>query len=1049
MIMSKGSKKNREKRANPQKPLVSMCLIAKNEEKNLRRCLRSVKAIADEIIFVDTGSTDGTIEIAKQYTEKIWVHPWNDSFSEARNHYLKYATGEWIFQIDADEELVGEDIPRVRQAVRDNSVDAVMVQIFSKLRNGRSEGVHCVERIFRNNGAIHYEGRVHNRLVGVKSAKVFPIRLLHYGYDLDPDASRKKFERTVSLLKLDLEDDPDNPMTYHYLGCSYLTQGMFRQSLEASLRAIELASAKKESNLIYIWSHYNAAMSFYKLKNLPEAESLCLAALRKYPNHVDSHFVLSLVYFDQKKWENMISHGDEYLRLAELQESDPGNFGNLVMCSLKERWNIGALMGMAHAELNQREKAEELFRTAMDLAPEPFLVARAAGVFFYNKGLHHKAQTYLEKAEEMTGSDETVRQLLKEIGTKTGIPQKEPTISCCMIVKDEEAFLGQCLESVKDFVDEIVVVDTGSTDRTVAIARQFTDKVYFHSWEGSFSKARNQALAYATGDWVFQMDGDEELVRGCGEKLREAVRHAGEADTILVNIISTYSNGAKRARHNFERLFRNNGVIHYEGIVHNRVAGARSIKASRIEVMHYGYDVDEKKAHEKFLRTSDLLKKQISDEFDNPMPHHYLGVSYLSRGMNEEAAKESVMAIELAAQKGDKHPLYIWAHHNAAMAFFRMGDLDNAAKYSMDALRKHPDHLDSNYMLAMVAGEKAQWKDVLTYGRKYLELRQIFETKPERAGLVINGTMNEGPAVHLLIGHAGHALGEISKMESQYQLAADLSENKWQAWWNAGCFHLDRTGDLDLAGRYLAAALEEAPQQREVWYTLAKLHNKKGVVKEEKRCLERIYALGTQDPLVLDRLGTLCADDGEGDVAIRILETWLDLDPSNYEALFRLGRIHQALDELEKATGYFKRALESFPEGADPWLHLGEISLKLGHLQEARAFFEHVVNLRSQEILARLYLCEIELKENRFIEFVNSCDSSLEKLQLSRYREINSLEDMVGVLEEISEAVKDRPRLLSQSEKVLALLRSRIKEFAETIEKSGNQHAIERTAPAY
>ncbi len=165
--------------------------------------------------------------------------------------------------------------------------------------------------------------------------------------------------------------------------------------------------------------------------------------------------------------------------------------------------------------------------------------------------------------------------------------------------------------------------------------------MFFHPWEGNFSKARNQALSYSSCDWVFIMDADEELVEGSGERIRESVRNADETDAFLVNTISTYSNGTKRARHNSERLFRNNGVIHYEGIVHNRVEGVRSVKASGIEIMHYGYDVEEKKAHEKFLRTSELLKKQIEEDPDNPMHHHYLGTSYLTRGMNEEAARES------------------------------------------------------------------------------------------------------------------------------------------------------------------------------------------------------------------------------------------------------------------------------------------------------------------------------------------------------------------------------------------------------------------------
>ncbi|MBW2067090.1 MAG: glycosyltransferase family 2 protein, partial [Deltaproteobacteria bacterium] len=147
------------------RPFLSVCMIVRNEERHLERCLKSIKGIADEIIVVDTGSGDRTVSIAKKYTKRIYFHPWKDSFSEARNHYLGYARGEWIFQIDADEELVQEDIPTLREAIKEDGIDAIMVQIVSHFKNGKGRGIHSVERVFRNNGVIHYEGRVHNRLV--------------------------------------------------------------------------------------------------------------------------------------------------------------------------------------------------------------------------------------------------------------------------------------------------------------------------------------------------------------------------------------------------------------------------------------------------------------------------------------------------------------------------------------------------------------------------------------------------------------------------------------------------------------------------------------------------------------------------------------------------------------------------------------------------------------------------------------------------------------------------------------------------------------------
>ena len=94
-----------------------------------------------------------------------------------------------------------------------------------------------------------------------------------------------------------------------------------------------------------------------------------------------------------------------------------------------------------------------------------------------------------------------------------------PTLSCCMIVRNEEQFLLQCLESIKDVVDEIIVVDTGSADRTVQIAGEFGAKVYHHPWNNDFSEARNVSLSYATCDWILIMDADEELEQEDGPLL--------------------------------------------------------------------------------------------------------------------------------------------------------------------------------------------------------------------------------------------------------------------------------------------------------------------------------------------------------------------------------------------------------------------------------------------------------------------------------------------------------------------------------------------------
>ena len=1003
-------------------PTISVCLIVKNEEKHLDNCLKSIKHIADEIIVIDTGSADGTVDIARRYTDKIYIHPWKGSFSEARNHYLKYAKGKWIFQIDADEELIQNDIPVISRAIQEPDLDGVMVQILSKLRNGKSKAIHSVERIFRNNGVIRYEGRIHEHVVGMKKAKVFPIRLVHYGYDLDQQQSKQKFDRTVSLLKMDLDDDPCNPITYHYLSCSYFCQGMFREALETSEKAIKLSEAKNDSNMIYLWSRYNAAMSHYRLGDLKNAEETALSSIKMFSRHIDAQYLLTAVYYDLKQWSRTIDHGQIYLNLVALLRTSPEEFGNLVTSSLNEEWNMHVLIGMACFELGQETNSWASFEKGVQCAPDQFVVLRAIGIYFYNKKIRDKSLLYLNKARQINSLDQTVNRLLEEISQKKTDIQKKPTISCCMIVKNEETFLDQCLKSVKDYVDEIIIVDTGSTDTTVDIAKRYTEKVYVHPWEGDFSKARNQALSYAAGEWIFQIDGDEELVAGSGEKLLQTVREAGDADAVLVNIISTYSGGKKKARHNFERLFRNNGVIHYEGIVHNRVVNARRIIASKIELMHYGYDVEEKTAYEKYLRTTALLKKQIEENPDDPMPHHYLGTSYLTRGMNEKTAEESILAINLAEAQNNTHPLFIWSHYNAAIAFFRMGNLEQARFYSLRALDKFPKHLDSYYTLAMAAAEKKEWEEVLRYGKHYLELLGFYEENPDQAGLIINNTMKEGPSINVLIGHAFHARGNHDEMERYYRNACKLSDDKWQVWWNIGTFHMDRSEDFTLARHYLELALQESPEEQSVWYMLAKLNSKTGTINEEKKCLEYLYNAGTQDVMVLNRLASLSLDLSDLTAARRALDAVMNLDPANYLAFYHRGILHKLQNIPDKAIEAFSRAIEISPQEASPWMHLGEITLQLRQLDEARVIFERAHTLDKGKLKPLLYLCEIELRQNRFVEFIHWCDLILKELQLDRTKTIHTIEDMSNIFHEIENTLMHNSDLSSHVAKIVPLL---------------------------
>ena len=1018
IMAKKNKKKNRNRKAikksgglsevtkndgKDKNPSISVCMIVKDEERFLDNCLQSVIDIADEIIIIDTGSQDNTGDIAKKYTDKVYFHAWNDSFSEARNHYFDYATGDWIFQIDADEELIKEDIPTLMKAVKNPDIDAVMVQIVSSFRQGENEGRHNVERIFRNNGIIHYEGRVHNRLVGLKKPRIYPIRLMHYGYDLkDNELSEKKHQRRITLLKKDIEEEPGNPLPYHYLSCCYLPRGLFRETLDLCLKAIELAEKTNNKNPVFLWTRYNAAMAYYKIKDLKNAESMALSASSIDDRHLDSHYILTLIYFDQANWHKVIKHGNKYVRLCKQIKKNPEEFGIIVANSLNESWNILVLTGIAYHENGSLRDSEESFRSAVSSAGNLFLASRAIGIYYYNKGLLSESRKYLKKALDAEKENPTIRELLDKIGSKDN---SKPTISCCMIVKNEERFLEKCLMSVKDYVDEIVIVDTGSTDNTVDIARRFTDKIYFHPWENSFSKARNQALGYATGDWIFQIDGDEELMEGSGERLLKAVRDAEDEDIIYVSIFCSYANGRKKSLHNFERLFRNNGLIHYEGSVHNQVVGGSKASFSPIELWHYGYDVDEKKAQEKFNRTTELLKKEIARDPENPKYHHYLSASYFSRGMNEDAVSEAVRAVELSDVQEDNHDLYAWSHFIASMALYRLNKLEEAERYAVKSLKKYPRHMDAYYMLTIISADEKRWDDVIKHGKHFLELLEDIKTN-NKEKIILENTMNEGPGVNILVGHACCAKNLSAEMESYYKKAHEISDDKWMAWWNIGVYHMDKSGNLKLAERFLDLAAKEAPHEHDVWYMLAKLNKKLGSNNDEIECLEKVIRIGTTDSFIFERLLSLYLTESVSDKAMTLIRNYGDKFSVSGATLCELAVRFFQNGIMESAIQCYMMALERDPDLFEAWASLGEIMLAMNKRADAKMFFEKAITIRDDAKII-LNLCDIASMEGDILSLVNYCELLLKIFRLPHTRTLNNLEDLKDIIIEIGPLMKD------------------------------------------
>lgn len=202
------------------------------------------------------------------------------------------------------------------------------------------------------------------------------------------------------------------------------------------------------------------------------------------------------------------------------------------------------------------------------------------------------------------------------------------TIGASLIVKNEEVMLSQCLESLKGF-DEIVIVDTGSTDKTIEIAKKYTDKVYTDfTWCDSFCKARNHALSKNTADWIYMLDADEHLISPV-EKVREWAEKGEKNGWLTIDVQVEHG---ERDRFYFPRLFKRDPSVYWCGDIHNHLS-LRQFNVSDIR-HHYDYSPAHKNDPDRALR---ILKKTVTENPKCVREKFYLAREYWYRQMYIEA----------------------------------------------------------------------------------------------------------------------------------------------------------------------------------------------------------------------------------------------------------------------------------------------------------------------------------------------------------------------------------------------------------------------------
>ncbi|QSZ27972.1 glycosyltransferase [Aceticella autotrophica] len=334
---------------------LSLCLITKDEEKNIARCINSVKDIVDEIVVVDTGSKDKTVEIAESFGAKVIHAKWEDDFSKARNIAIENATSDWILFLDADEEIAKEDIDKIKPLLNDDSIEAYLLKFINyggnTIGNATSE-VHHNFRLFRNNGKIKYIYPVHENLRNVIENrvplyKVSDIKILHYGYLSETRAEKNKTERYIRLILNYLIKHPDDQFQHSNLAVEYYNAAQYEKALKHLLLAsknINLNTFGATRIIRYLILTYTA------LKDYDTALKIIYDAKPYYNTMADFPYLEAMIYFQQKRYQKALEIFKQCLEIGEYN-------GILVSMGGTGSYKAQFMIGLCNEKLNMLNDA--------------------------------------------------------------------------------------------------------------------------------------------------------------------------------------------------------------------------------------------------------------------------------------------------------------------------------------------------------------------------------------------------------------------------------------------------------------------------------------------------------------------------------------------------------------------------------------------------------------------------------------------------------------------------------------------------------------------
>ncbi len=371
-------------------------MIVRNEEDNVRPCIDPLLPVLDEVIIVDTGSTDGTKRVAKELGANVYDFPWCDDFSAARNESIRHATGDYILWLDADDRIDEENIGKLQ--LLKNKFPPTRDTAYYLIINSQSpvdgETYFRQLRIFpRVKGGL-FEGKVHEQIYfSLKCQRIkfenIDIEIRHLGYK-DSEVIFKKAQRNLSIIEGELKVRPDDLVLHYNAARTLALMGRQKEAIAHMKFITENKLVKEQEKQFFLESTLLIGKYYLELKSYTEAIFIFNSLAKDFNDNALVHFCLGQAYFLSQNYDQALESFQKAL-LCPLEVSlFPVNLSQL-------QYDLHYSLGRCFLEKGQCELAKDQLLRSLKFKNDPYKSYQALGLVYMKEGNFGEALKNFEK----------------------------------------------------------------------------------------------------------------------------------------------------------------------------------------------------------------------------------------------------------------------------------------------------------------------------------------------------------------------------------------------------------------------------------------------------------------------------------------------------------------------------------------------------------------------------------------------------------------------------------------------------------------------------